>query len=752
MKKIITLAFLLLQFQLFAAKYIRYNQSGYELNRPKKLFVIADENCSGIAWSITNATNQSVLSGTLTTSMAAAGSYTPKAFNHLLDISNLNTNGVYTLTVTGIAPVKIIVKDRNHAALVHSILKTIRARRSGSADAYLHGISHLGDSSSAVFERTGTNNGTWAAREDALKVNMVGGYYDAGDYIKFTTTTSYLTYHLLRAYEEAPELFDGVKKYSKTALDDLLDECKWGLEYLSKTNPQTGIFIIQVGGAKDHNQGTRLPENDALNGKRESYSNLSRPQMGTTIAALALGSKVFADKGLSLEATTYKNMAIQIYLAAKAATGTPAWCQGGGAIFYKDASIEDNMGLAAIELYRLTNVASYLSDAKAYALTADAGYWSAWGNLNILLNNRIVANYPAAETALLTDLDNFNTNASQTGNIWGLPHESVWGSLYSQLSVASNAILYKQFKKSTTIYDNFAYNVTDYLFGTNNWGLSFLAHKKFTTGITTSYAQIYKLNALVFPEGELAEGPSTAAEHTGEEGSFSPVHNANLWHKEFNTSLFTFFEEPGDYVCMETTIAGLGDALLFLTLSSKAFSADPSVLALNSFAGVNNNGVNTITYRYGLNSYVPDTLYFEKSTDSLHFTNLNKSLGTQLSFTENNTNLKTFYRFYYYDGNGIIKYSNVIVVNKAVFTGFELFPNPFASETTLKEGLHDLKNGSEASVEVIDLAGKLVQSFQLKSNVDCLFGNDLPKGIYMLKITKNNTVQYLKIIKENGGL
>jgi len=708
MKKIFTIILVLAQIQTFAAKYLRYNQSGYDVNRPKKLFVIADENCSGITWSITNASNQSVLTGTLTTSVTAAGNYTPKAFNHLLDISSLKTKGIYTLTVTGITPIKIIIKDRNHAALAHSVLKTIRARRSGSKDAYVHGLSHLGDSSTAIYERTGTNNGTWAARTDGKKVNMVGGYYDAGDYIKFTTTSAYLTYNLLRAYEAAPELFDGVKNYSKTNLDDMLDECKWGLEYLTKTNPATGIFIIQVGGSKDHNQGNRLPENDALNGKRECYSSLSKPQMGTTVAALALGAKIFNAKGLTAEATKYQNMAIQIYTAAKASTTKPAWWQGGGEVFYSDDSENDNMGLAATELYNLTKNNTYLTDAKAFSVAADAGYWSAWGNLNMHLNNRLLPNSTGAESYLLTDLDNFYTNATKAGNIWGLPHESVWGSLYSQLSVASNALAYKTQKPSVTKYDNFAYNVTDYLFGTNNWGISFLANKKFPVGITSAYAQMYRLQTNIFPEGEIAEGPATSSEHSGQTAYFSPAHNANLWHKEFNTSLFTFFEQTGDYVCMETTIAGLGDGVLFLTLSSKAFSSDPSLLSLSSFAGKNASGTNTISYSFAANSFVPDTLYFEKSTDSLAFTSLNKSLGSASSISETNAGAKTFYRFYYFDGNGVKKYSNIISVSKNTTTGFEVFPNPFTDETSLVQLLQSVDNKTDSKFSLFDISGKIV--------------------------------------------
>jgi len=207
----------------------------------------------------------------------------------------------------------------------------------------------------------------------------MGGWYDAGDYIKFTLTCAYTTYNLLRAYEINPAIFQK-KLYSQSNKVDVLDEARHGLEFLMKTMP-TGRneFIIQVGGADDHNEGNRLPENDALDGQREVYAAFSRTQMGYTAAALALGARIFNLIGETTDATRYQNQAIAIFTKAESSFVADAWWEGGGEVFYADATYQDNMSLAAYELYRITGTASYLTKAQNYANAAGAANWASWG-------------------------------------------------------------------------------------------------------------------------------------------------------------------------------------------------------------------------------------------------------------------------------------------------------------------------------------------------------------------------------------
>lgn len=561
-------------FCAFSASYVRYNFAGYDPERPKTAIVMADNSCTGFNWTIKNISGATVLSGSLGNSQQGAGAYMPKSFNYTIDFTSIKTLGNYTLEINNIGTYNIQIKCQPYKDFIPQVLRTIRVRRSGSPDALDHAISHLGDSACIIYRRNGTNNGSWSKDINNKKASLIGGHYDAGDYIKFTKTEAYLCYYMLRSYEIAPEIFDGVKTYSTSTLNDLLDECNWSLQYLNKVFPSSTEFIIQTGGSADHKEDARLPENDALNNKRECYSALSKPQMGIATAALALGSKILASKGLTTEANNYKNKAIEIYTAAKGSSTSNAWWQGGGEVYYADNTANDDMQLAAIELYYLTGLSTYLTDAKNLAPSTGSAYWSSWGDVNLSAHSRLLTQLPSVKSYITNDLKAFKNNANQANNLWKIPHASVWGSLNNQMSVAHGAMQYKFVSDSST-YDQFGFSVVDYVFGQNPWGLCFIANKTILSSTKSSYATIYKLQPTKFPYGEIAAGPAPAADHASNAIYFSPAHNPNLWHKEFNTSNFTFFEQPGDYVCMETTIAGLADGLFFLTLASKNFCTNP---------------------------------------------------------------------------------------------------------------------------------------------------------------------------------
>jgi len=749
-KKILLLfSLVLVNLTAFSGSWLRYNIAGYDPVRPKKVIVMGDANCQGFAWTLKNASNATVASGSLAARVTANGAYMPKAYNHEIDFTSVTTVGSYTLTVTGVGTATIRIVCRPYQQYLSQILRTIRVRRSASYDALDHGYSHSGDASCRI-RRRGANNSTWTNSSPAKYADMLGGFYDAGDYIKFTQTNAYLTYFMLRSYESAPELWDGVKLHSTTSLDDLLDECKWGLDFLLKTMPADGSeFIIQTGGSADHNQGLRLPEDDALNGTRECYSSFSRTQMGLTVAALALGSQIFNAKGLTAEATVYKNKAIQIYTAAKASTSTPAWWEGGGEVFYADNELNDNMELAATELYRLTNTASYLTDAQTYGNAAATAGWSSWAEVNLTAHLRLLPYYASIQTHITGDLNSFQTNANLANNRWRIPHASVWGSLYSQFSVAHAALQYKVQGNST--YENIGYDVVDYTFGRNNWGLGFIATQSMSPSITTSYAGIYKV-AGTFPYGEIAEGPAPQSEHVDNEPYFDPVHDGTLWHSGFNTTDFTFFEQAGDYVCMETTIGGLADGLYLMTLATKGFCSSPLPVQIIQFDAEFSKG--HVNLQWSTAQEV-DNNYFsiERSSDGMIFYRIGTVSGngtifeiSNYSFVDNDPlDGVSYYRIVQHDTDGNSHQVPAVAVKNFKNELLEVFPNPFKEFFFVNVKYNDVV---PLQFKLKDLTGKIVfESEGVTGHNTIDPGEGLAEGFYILEVYQNNRIDKFKIIK-----
>ncbi|MFN6945698.1 MAG: glycoside hydrolase family 9 protein [Cytophagaceae bacterium] len=750
----VLLFLLVLPQSVHAARYVRYNQAGYLPDQVKRVIIMSDDNCSGLAWRVKNSSSSLVLDGNLGASAAGAGNFMPKAFNYVIDFSTIQEEGIYTIEIDEIESINIRISCRPYEFMLEQVLRMFRVRRSGSEDCLDHEVSHLGDASCLIWRRNGTDNGSWSPDAGEKKVDMLGGWYDAGDYIKFTLTNAYSAYFLLRSYELMPEIFREKHLYSQTELNDMLDEIKHGLDFLLKTMPDEDEFIIQTGGYLDHQQWpARLPENDALDGQRECYSAFSRTQMGLTAAALALGAKVFRSEGYSAYADVCEAKAIQIFAKAKASTEAVAWWQGGHEIFYADNSLNDNMELAAIELYNLTSVAQYLTDAQSYGNAAGAGYWAAWSNLNMSAHSRLLPHFGNISTSVNNDLNYFAGIANTANNLWKTPHNSTWASLYSFFAVGHGVLQY-ELASGNGSHRNMATSVLDYTFGLNPWGLGFIATQDLPNTITSSYATIYSLQPHLFPIGEIAEGPAPQATHAAQRPYFYPAHNPSLWHSEFNTTNFTFFEQPGDYVCMETIISGLADGLWLMTLATNLCDA-PMSLDIIDFSGKTES--NTIKLDWKVYSQHSLAFAVERSADGTEFVEIGYSDN---SSGNNNTRNYTFtdptpspginyYRLRIMNGDEFYAYSSVVAVSNGEDDDIALsvYPNPFSDQVSLAL---EIKKSAKVKVEIINSLGQVLEVVLQKEfsagNHLHTFTNSLPEGIYFCRVTSDGRTSVSKII------
>jgi len=347
-----------------SAQFIRANEAGYFPDARKNLVVISDEDIAGQNWSITDLSGKTVISGTVGAGKNNIPDFSPKQFNYRIDFSSVNTAGEYQFRL-GSNQKKIQVDANPYGSIITSSLRYLRSMRSGSTETIDREPAHMGDSSCAIYRRKSTTTiewDNWIEDENGATAELKGGWYTAGNYAKMTSGVAYTSYYLLRAYETNPSIFE--KKNSKSELVDLLDEARFGLAYLLKVMPNDKDFIIEVGGFDSEN-GTRLPHRDLLEGKRECYSAFTHTDMGYTVAALAIGARVFETLGKP-EAVQYKSMAIKIFEKALSGNFEPVWLEKDYEQF-KDESRYDNLLLGAMELYRLTNDAKYKTKAEEFS-------------------------------------------------------------------------------------------------------------------------------------------------------------------------------------------------------------------------------------------------------------------------------------------------------------------------------------------------------------------------------------------------
>jgi serine protease AprX len=71
------------------------------------------------------------------------------------------------------------------------------------------------------------------------------------------------------------------------------------------------------------------------------------------------------------------------------------------------------------------------------------------------------------------------------------------------------------------------------------------------------------------------------------------------------------------------------------------------------------------------------------------------------------------------------------------------YPNPFSNQFTLR-----LVNNSEATLKIYDINGRLLSNETINDRHEIEMGQNLPSGIYMLRVEQNNEVLNFKIIKK----
>lgn len=468
---VIIVLFFALFFFAFAGEsgvWVRYNRAGIMPDGPKTLVVMAEKELKGTVWTVADGSGKTVLSGKLDKSVCGVTGHTPKPFNYVIDVSRLKKEGRYRMTLDKQEPVSFNIRKAPYAFIVPDIMLFLKAARSGTSDTLFHKASHLGDAA-AILHRPKDGNyesGLWEPVPNGRKVDMLGGWYDAGDYIKFTLTTAYTCYFLLKAYEVNPRLFKDTRKYSRTALIDVLDEVKFGLDYLLKTFPDKDTFIFQVAGRLDHGY-WRLPEKDTRDGKRVALSAISQPHMGLTTAALALGARIFAEAGYPDEAKRCREKAVAIFERALAPdalrSGAFEFNPNGNFTFYRDKTGEDNMVLGAMELYRLTKNESYLKIAKGFGIKA--GWDVYWGSLFLLANTAMAPHDDAAKKNIKKEVALYLSKAKN--NIWGIPGRYTWGSLANWAAIGGGMGLFALQSKDPEIKDAVTL-IHDYIFGRNN--------------------------------------------------------------------------------------------------------------------------------------------------------------------------------------------------------------------------------------------------------------------------------------------
>ena len=435
-----------------------------------------------------------------------------------------------------------------------------------------------------------------AGIKDSTYFDVVGGWHDASDYLQYATTSANATYHLLMAYRDFPNAFVDEKMANgldgKNNIPDVLDEAKWGLNWLLKMHPSADIMFNQIADDRDH-QGMRIPKEDTFYGKgyeRPVYFINGEPQQrgkflnnttGTSStaakfsSAFNLGSQIFKNidapysELLELKASTALNY-------AEKKPGVTQTVSVRSPYIYAEDNWVDDMELAFAMNHKNSFKDSALHYAKEEPITPwlgsdtakhyqwypfiNLGHYELAKQLKGKQKEKIVGYYKEG-------IERVWNKAKQNAFYRGVPF--IWCSNNLTTSFAIQCYWYRQLSHDKSFAELEQANI-DWLFGCNPWGTS-MVYGLPSWGDTPTDPHSAFTHLKNYPiDGGLVDGPVYGSIYKNLIGI---TLNEPDEYEEFQSDLAVYHDDYGDYSTNEPTMDGT--ASLIYLLGAMAPSKSP---------------------------------------------------------------------------------------------------------------------------------------------------------------------------------
>lgn len=564
--------------------YIRINTAGYLPPDTKVAIVFSDQRLRGKFSVIDKASGQRAFSGRIVPSQAPG--YGPFKYYYDLDLSALKEEGVYEIHLPGVkAKSPALVISRNaYQTYPEDLLGFMRQQRCGY-NPFFDAVCHAKDG--RMMD---------GPEPDSTYVDVTGGWHDAGDQLKYLITGSNATARMIMAYRLFPNAFsdrvNALGQQGSNGVADVLDEARWGLDWVHKLHYAPGKLIHQVADDRDH-IGWKPVTHDpsdygwGKNTYRVAYFATGKPQglskykskatgianlAGRSAAAMALGYQVWMEDTLD-EAYARKCLqaAEDLYAMAKEKEGYQQGNSYGAPYRYNEDTWTDDMEWAAAELYRATRKPHYLEEAKHYAeLTATLSWiekdTSAHYQFYPFLNMAHYALYDLVDEDFKKVLAGYyrqgieKTLQRAGKNVFrnGVPF--IWCSNNLVVDLALQIILYEKMTGDLQ-YHAYMLALRDWLLGRNPWGVSMF------TGIPRNgvYARDVHTSTWALTQkevpGGLVDGPIYYSIYKSLLGLTLTKPDP---FERFQNSYVVYHDDIGDYSTNEPTMDGTACAIMLM--------------------------------------------------------------------------------------------------------------------------------------------------------------------------------------------
>jgi endoglucanase len=580
--------------------WIRINQLGYSASGVKVTVLCSKKMLAANTFDVVDAvTGKNAFTGKAGKSF---GAYGPFVDTYRLDFSSFKKSGTYFIKAAGVVSPEFSISDTVYSGKADFCLRYMRQQRSGF-NPFLKDSCHTHDGYTL-----------YAPVPDSTHIDVVGGWHDATDYLQYSTTTANATYHLLAAYRDFGKRFDDKKLANGldglNGLPDVLDEARWGLDWLMKMHPKRGWIFNQLADDRDHS-GMRLPKLDSAYGKgyeRPVYFCSGKPQVrgkfmnnatgaastaGKFAAAFALGSELFSavDRQYAQHLFAKTSSALEIGVQMPGAAQTASVL---APYIYAEDNWKDDMELGITAYYRAKQFHSKSSGVQSGSDTLfnqrpldHAFDFAADEPLTPWLGKDTAKHY---QWYPFINVGHYELARSLTGKrrdsviafyregierVWKKAKDNafyraipfIWCSNNLTTSFAIQCYWYRQLTGDKK-YLQLEQACFDWIFGVNPWGTS-MVYGLPSSGDSpvdphSSFTHLYD-----YPiDGGLVDGPVYASIYNNllgiklmEEDEYAP----------FQSDLAVYHDDAGDYSTNEPTMDGT--ACLIYLLAAKDFES-----------------------------------------------------------------------------------------------------------------------------------------------------------------------------------
>lgn len=513
------------------------------------------------------------------------GAYGPFSNTYRLNFSSFKKPGVYYLKAgKAISPVFKINKEVYKGA-ADFCLFYMRQQRSGF-NPFLKDSCHTHDGYTL-----------YGPMADSTFINVSGGWHDASDYLQYSTTSANATWHLLAAYRDFPKVFSDEKQANgldgKNGMADVLDEAKWGLDWLLKMHPRPDWMFNQLADDRDHS-GMRIPKEDTFYGRgfeRPVYFIDGKPQQrgkfmnntkGTSSTAAKLASSfslgaILFDKTNVDYSKKLMNHSLSAMKYALIKPGVTQTVSVKSPYIYAEDNWTDDMELGfaslakSLNYFNKNNPHQYLDSSFHYSQSEKITPWLFRDTANHYQYYPFInlGHYELAKQLKGKKKDTLiNYYRQGIEMVWNRAKENafyrgvpfIWCSNNLTTSFAIQCYWYEKLSGDKSFEELEQANF-DWLFGCNPWGTSMVyglpswgdtptdPHSAFT------HLKNYPIN------GGLIDGPVYTAIYKGLIGIQLYKEDE---YAEFQSGLAVYHDDYGDYSTNEPTMDGTASLIYLL--------------------------------------------------------------------------------------------------------------------------------------------------------------------------------------------